>query len=368
GRSIAFLRTLGEGQSDLFTVATNGGAVRRLTHDEAALAGHDWMPDGRSLVVASNRSGPFALWRVSARGGEPEWMPIANEAFDPAVVGDAIAYERWSVDTDLVLDEEVAGNRPLCVSTSADRYPDLSPDGRRLVFVSKRSGGYGIWTCDLFDDRADRLTEHDGNPVFAPNWSPDGRRVVYSMFEDGQSDVYVIDDAHASATPTSPRNLTGVPSNEVHPSWSRDGRWIYYASDRTGRMEIWKQPVGGGEAVQLTTDGGLIAHELSGRLYFTREGESGLFRMPLSGGPGELVLEDFDLFTATSWSVGEDAFYYLDRSDPSNVRVVRHDGERGETIRELGAVRVTGGLAVSGERIVYVRVERQEGDLMIVRN
>src|SRR5690606_11264572 len=66
GRSIAFLRTLGEGQSDLFTVPTDGGAVRRLTHDEAALAGHDWMPDGRSLVVASNRSGPFALWRVSA--------------------------------------------------------------------------------------------------------------------------------------------------------------------------------------------------------------------------------------------------------------------------------------------------------------
>src|SRR5690606_21552080 len=91
GRSIAFLRTLGEGQSDLFTVPTDGGAVRRLTHDEAALAGHDWMPDGRSLVVASNRSGPFALWRVSARGGEPEWMPIADEAFDPAVVGDAIA-------------------------------------------------------------------------------------------------------------------------------------------------------------------------------------------------------------------------------------------------------------------------------------
>jgi len=178
----------------------------------------------------------------------------------------------------------------------------------------------------------------------------------------------VIDDAHASATPTSPRNLTGDPSNEVHPSWSRDGRWIYYASDITGRMEIWKQPVGGGEAVQLTTEGGLIARELGSHLYFTREGESGLFRMPLSGGPAELVLEDFDLFTATSWSVGEDAFYYLDRSDPSNVRVVRHDGERGETIRELGAVRLSGGLAVSGERIVHVRVERQEGDLMIVRN
>lgn len=357
GRQIAFLRSLGEGQSDLYTVSSEGGAVRRLTEDETSLAGHDWMPDGRSLVFASNRSGTFMLWRVPADGGEPEWMPVADEAFSPAVTEGAVAYERWSIDTDLVLDGE-----PICPSSAADRYPSFSPDGRRVAFVSKRSGGYGIWTCDLPDGSATLVGDNGANPVFAPAWSPDGRRLAYNAFEEGQSDVFVIDEPGAP-----PRRLTVDPANEVYASWSRDGRWIYFASDRTGAMEIWKQPAGGGEARQLTTDGGLIGREFGGHLYLTREGESGLFRMPLSGGASELILEDFDLFTAMSWSVAADAFYYLDRSDPSDVAVILHDGASGEVIRRLGTVRVSSGLAVFGDRIILVRIEKQDGDLMIAR-
>lgn len=39
----------------------------------------------------------------------------------------------------------------------------------------------------------------------------------------------------------------------VFPSWSPDGEWIVYASDEAGSLDIWKRPLRGGEAVQLTT-------------------------------------------------------------------------------------------------------------------
>ena len=35
-------------------------------------------------------------------------------------------------------------------------------------------------------------------------------------------------------------------------TWSPDGRFIAYASDRTGNFDIWVQPVGGGDPVQVT--------------------------------------------------------------------------------------------------------------------
>ena len=73
------------------------------------------------------------------------------------------------------------------------------------------------------------------------------------------------------------------------PSWSPDGAWIAYASDEFGNLDIWKKPIGGGEAIQLTTsvynesqpawspDGRIIA-------FFSDKEEGGIFLIPSEGG------------------------------------------------------------------------------------
>jgi Tol biopolymer transport system component len=48
---------------------------------------------------------------------------------------------------------------------------------------------------------------------------------------------------------------------DVISSWSREGRWIYFCSNRSGVCQIWKVPVSGGQAVHVTTQGGLEAFE-----------------------------------------------------------------------------------------------------------
>ncbi|MGB2906357.1 MAG: protein kinase [Candidatus Aminicenantaceae bacterium] len=55
--------------------------------------------------------------------------------------------------------------------------------------------------------------------------------------------------------PLAPMNLRPFTSGNglaLSPSWSPDGEWITFASDRSGSMDIWKRPVGGGELQQLT--------------------------------------------------------------------------------------------------------------------
>jgi eukaryotic-like serine/threonine-protein kinase len=59
-------------------------------------------------------------------------------------------------------------------------------------------------------------------------------------------------------TSTSPgptlSRLTFLDGVQTQPTWSPDGRYIAYAADRSGNLDIWVQPLGGGRAVQITSD------------------------------------------------------------------------------------------------------------------
>ena len=49
-----------------------------------------------------------------------------------------------------------------------------------------------------------------------------------------------------------PRRLTQHSANDTHPRWSMDGTSIYFLSSRTGSTQVWRLPLSGGEAVQIT--------------------------------------------------------------------------------------------------------------------
>jgi len=75
------------------------------------------------------------------------------------------------------------------------------------------------------------------------------------------------------------------------PSFSRDGKSLYFSSNRSGVFEIWKIPITGGTAVQMTQNGGFVAFEsVDGRtLYYTQTatGSSSLWRIATAGGNPE---------------------------------------------------------------------------------
>jgi Tol biopolymer transport system component len=74
--------------------------------------------------------------------------------------------------------------RSLTAGPAFDAQPRFSPDGRRVAFVSDRSGISNIWLVDR-DGRYARQLSHLRNesdsPVCSPTWSPDGRTIVASQ-------------------------------------------------------------------------------------------------------------------------------------------------------------------------------------------
>ena len=63
-----------------------------------------------------------------------------------------------------------------------------------------------------------------------------------------------------------PQRISTDPANDGDPSWSGDGRWIYFDSGRTGEQQVWKIPEAGGDAIQVTQDGG-FAPKLGGQAF-----------------------------------------------------------------------------------------------------
>src|SRR5215471_10070878 len=148
------------------------------------------------------------------------------------------------------------GSASFISSTRNDLAPQYSRDGKRITFISARSGNSEVWTCDSDGSNALQLTSFGGPDVTTPRWSPDGTLITFDSTAGGQYDIWVVD-----ANGGKPKRMTTNPANDGNPSWSHDGQWIYFDSARTGEAQIWKIPANGGEAIQLTHDGGFGALE-----------------------------------------------------------------------------------------------------------
>jgi serine/threonine protein kinase/Tol biopolymer transport system component len=260
------------------------GEPQLVRAQEVQLTGLAWTSDNTALVYSAGTS--HHLWRIPAFGGAPREL-LAGTSFawlpDVARRGDRLAFVRNDANSDLWKIERSGAPVVLASSTFNEYDPQFSPDGKRIAFVSGRSGEVAIWVANADGTKPVRLTLENGKNPGSPRWSPDGQWIAFdTQIENGNAQVFVIDPAGGQ-----PRRLTHDAENASVPSWSRDGRWIYYESDRTGAAEVWRMPARGGDPVQMTHGGGHTPWESwDGSTLFFLKGMPlvSLFGMPLVGG------------------------------------------------------------------------------------
>jgi hypothetical protein len=164
------------------------------------------------------------------------------------------------------------------------------------------------------------------------------------------------------------------------PSWSRDGSSIYFSKNGG----IWKMPVRGGEAVQVTKKGLETRESENGKwLYFSRPGDSTLFsallsktailRMPVGGGPETLV---FNGVTNRFWALAGQYLYFMHVDAKLHGTISRFNLATRQITRiadvEKDPYRIVGwtGFSVSsdGEQIIYPQLDEQISRIMLVEN
>jgi Tol biopolymer transport system component len=378
GQAIAYIHTSNFQVSDIHSISITGGEPRRLTYDNLELRGNlDWTADEREIIYSSPRGGLPSLWRVSVSGGRTRRLIGTGEyAYDPSVAsqGERLAYVYRRVDRNIWL---AAGpNAPakdktpvkLIASTRDEVSPQFSPEGKRIVFVSDRSGSKEIWVCESDGQRAVQLTNFGGSHTGTPRWSPDGRQIAFDSRPEGQTDIYVV-----SAEGGRPRRVTTENSEDVIPSWSRDGRWIYFGSRRSGDWQIWKAPVKGGQAVQVTKNGGYEALESAdGKFVYFAKREPGFWKMPTEGGEEQRVL---DHGRWGYWALLEQGISLLNlgASPTPTIEFFNFATRQVTLLASLEKGRApfgAPGLSASadGQRILYWQVDQVDNDIMLIEN
>ena len=67
-----------------------------------------------------------------------------------------------------------------------------------------------------------------------PSWSPDGRWLVFESRRHGPAELYVI-----GVDGTGERRLTWNGAHDTHPAWSPDGASIVFDSQRDGHWNLY---------------------------------------------------------------------------------------------------------------------------------
>jgi eukaryotic-like serine/threonine-protein kinase len=335
GNYVAFLRSVGSPTNrEVCVVPINGGEVRQLTFDKRQIFGLTWTADSREIVYSSNRGngGGMGLWRIAANGGTPERIPTTGQSPNyPAIArrNNRLLYAERYMDTNIYLyegagfaagqtaPEKLVQVKGLLASTREDGSPAISPDGERIVFVSKRSGSEKLWICQRDGSKAQLLTHFD-SVVGTPRWSPDGRWIAFDSRFGGNVDVWII-----SPDGGAPRNVTNAPTNEGSPSWSNDGRWLYFASERgTTFLTMWRQAINNGvpegQPVQLTTiEGGEGYESPDGKLlYFSKWfNKPGISVVSVEGGEPTPVPELSAAGDMRYWGVMKEGVYFVNTQE-----------------------------------------------------
>src|SRR5207248_10101519 len=81
---------------------------------------------------------------------------------------------------------------PLDTGHVLDRYPAVSPDGRRIAYGSDRLGSEDLWIYDRETRRSEKL-ELPGKDfgVNEPHWSPDGSWLTVTRLIDTSGNLSV---------------------------------------------------------------------------------------------------------------------------------------------------------------------------------
>lgn len=293
GKHIAFINDYSvEPARHLFVGDTSGSTPRELigANENKIIFKPTWSPDGRWIAYARNQTTTHGLSSAiemrPASGGPAKILVADARSFELGKLFDPTLFtQSWSPDWRLIF-SVIAGPQHMSAQTK-----------------------YSLWEI-----RVDSSTVGASVPEQLTQWSQytstdltisaDGKRMSY-IKQRSWMDVYVGELGHGGTSISTPWRMTLDNRGSNACRWMPDSQSIFFESDRSGKMEIFRQGVHEGHATRVISgvDGVScveVSPDGSWLLYFAPEsnntrarestGSGYLMRRAIEGGKAEKVL------------------------------------------------------------------------------
>lgn len=367
GNHMAFARATRSG-TEVMVLDVASGEETQLTNDYRGVLGITWMPNETDLLFASNRRGPWQLWRIPYTGGKPRWLSLAGwnlKQPTTARIGSRMVYENWAYDNNiwrLALTDTVAMPERFLASTLWENNPAYSPDGSRVAFLSNRSGHYEIWVANADGTNPRQVTRLEGPLLGQPAWSPDGEYIAFDARPKANSHVYIVPISGSVA-----HQLTQDTTDVIGVAWATDSQSIYFGTDRSGGWRVWNVARAGGEPVQVVTEPSIAAQQApDGSLYVVRTDTTGLWRQAAPNASLEQVVPSVYI-DDDNWVMTPAGIYYPRYAPTRSIRFYDFDTQSARTIAPLPETFFSGlSISPDGRYMVYTQLDQTENDLMLV--
>ena len=173
-----------DGNTEIYTMDSDGSNQTRLTSNEADDIWPVWSPSGQQIAFGSNRDG------------------------------------NWEV---YVMDADGKNQRRLTHHPGIDAEPDWSPDGKQIVFISDRNivnedHFFNLFVTDADGGNLKQLTDLGFGT--SPEWSPDGEWIAF----EGDGIYAIRPDGTGLWQVSAPKPAVGM----LLSGWSSDGSQILY--------------------------------------------------------------------------------------------------------------------------------------------
>jgi Tol biopolymer transport system component len=198
------------------------------------------------LEISSHRARPV-LWEdglaaINASAGEVSRCDVLSRG--RLVFAKRLRRQNLR-ETEIARSAAAPAPRLLTEGSSIDRQPTYSPDGKRILFSSNRSGNLDLWTMDLSTGALRQVTD-DSAQDWDPAFTPDGKQILWDSDRTGHLEVWI-----ANLDGSAARQVTQDGVDAENPTETPDGAWIVYWSGNAEKRGVWKIHPDGSGAVRL---------------------------------------------------------------------------------------------------------------------